>query len=507
MYQFYTLYVFNLRGNQRTSGDLSRREGGKIFGSGSRTPIAITILVKKPQKADEKAKIFYHDIGDYLTREDKLNKIKAFGSILSPEMELSSITPSKDHDWINKKDDLFQTFIPLGDKKNEEVKTIFVPFYSRGVGTSRDAWVYNFSRSGLENNVSSMIDFYNSQVDKYIEAEARGNVNVAEVIDWDSGKFTWDVAQRDKDLPKKKKYKYMIDGIRISVYRPFVKESLYFNRELNNRVYQVPKLFPTPQSKNLVICVPGIGSTKDLSVLVVDSIPDVQLQYNGQCFPLYYYKKNDSQQSDLYTSSRDEYIRHDGISDFALNLARELNPKITKEDIFYYIYGFLHNQEYRTRFAADLKKSLPRIFFPATYEEFRKYCEAGRHLAKLHLNYESGPLCPSVVVSGCEHGNFKVDKMRFLAKDDKRTIIFNNDITIENIPQEAYNYVINGKSAIEWIMERYAVTIDKNSKIVNDPNQWSENPRYVLDLLLRIIQMSLETLKIVNKLPKLNLPS
>lgn len=256
-----------------------------------------------------------------------------------------------------------------------------------------------------------------------------------------------------------------------------------------------------------MICVPGIGSTKGLSVLVVNSIPDVQLQYNGQCFPLYYYEKNDSPQSNLYVSSQDEYIRHDGISDFALNLARELNPKITKEDIFYYIYGFLHNQEYRTRFAADLKKSLPRIFFPATYEEFRKYCEAGRHLAKLHLNYESGPLCPSVVVSGCEHGNFKVDKMRFLAKDDKRTIIFNNDITIENIPQEAYNYVINGKSAIEWIMERYAITIDKNSKIVNDPNQWSEDPRYVLDLLLRIIQMSLETLKIVNKLSKLNLPS
>ena len=243
-------------------------------------------------------------------------------------------------------------------------------------------------------------------------------------------------------------------------------------------------------------------------MLISNTIVDLNCLHSGtQCFPLYYYEKNDNQQSDLYASSQDEYIRHDGISDFALNLARELNPKITKEDIFYYIYGFLHNPEYRTRFAADLKKSLPRIFLPATYEEFKKYREAGYNLAKLHLNYESGPLCSSVVVSGCEHGNFKVDKMRFIAKDDKRTIIFNNDITIENIPQEAYNYVINGKSAIDWIMERYAVTIDKNSKIVNDPNQWSEDPRYVLDLLLRIIQMSLETLKIVNKLPKLNLPS
>ena len=495
--EFSTLFVFNLRGNQRTSGDLSRREGGKIFGSGSRTPIAITILVKKPQKADEKAKIFYHDIGDYLTREDKLNKIKAFGSILSPEMELSSITPSKDHDWINKKDDLFQTFIPLGDKKNEDVKTIFVPFYSLGCATARDVWCYNFSKNELAKNMASMIEYYNKSACRTEDVD----------FEYDSTKISWSHVLKSQAS----RHIYMdFDGnnITYSIYRPFCREFFFYYKPVLERTYQLPKLFPTPQSKNLVICVSGLGGTKELAVLISNTIIDLNCLHSGtQCFPLYYYEKNDSPQSDLYTYSQDEYIRHDGISDFALNLARELNPKIIKEDIFYYIYGFLHNQEYRTRFAADLKKSLPRIFFPATYEEFRKYCEAGRHLAKLHLNYESGPLCPSVVVSGCEHGNFKVDKMRFLAKDDKRTIIFNNDITIENIPQEAYNYVINGKSAIEWIMERYAVTIDKNSKIVNDPNQWSENPRYVLDLLLRIIQMSLETLKIVNKLPKLNLPS
>ena len=483
-----------MRGNQRTSGDLSRREGGKIFGSGSRTPIAITILVKKPQKADEKAKIFYHDIGDYLTREDKLNKIKAFGSILSPEMELSSITPSKDSDWINKKDQLFETFISLGNKADKSEKTIFNPYYSCGVKTSRDPWAYSFSKCSLEYNMSSMIDFYNKQV--------RTGVSQS-----DPSKISWSRGLMN-DFLKKKIHKFEYNAIRLACYRPFTKQHYYFDRNFNDMLYQMGKLFPDPQSKNLIICVSGLGGPKQHSVLISNEIVDLNCLDSGtQCFPLYYYEKNDSPQSDLYTYSQGQYIRHDGISDFALNLARELNPKITKEDIFYYIYGFLHNPEYRTRFAADLKKSLPRIFFPATYEEFKKYCEAGRHLAKLHLNYESGPLCPSVVVSGCEHGNFKVDKMRFIAKDDKRTIIFNNDITIENIPQEAYNYVINGKSAIEWIMERYAITIDKSSKIVNDPNQWSEDPRYVLDLLLRIIQMSLETLKIVNKLPKLNLPS
>ena len=505
MYQFYTLNVFNLRGNQRTSGDLSRREGGKIFGSGSRTPIAITILVKKPQKADEKAKIFYHDIGDYLTRENKLNRIKDFGSILNPEMELSSITPSKDHDWINKRSDIFEKFIPLNDKQKRNRNTIACFTNStNGLQSARDIWVYNFSAEGLAANVTSAISFFNSQIDKINNCKESRNTEIA--IDCDPAKFSWTRNTR-RNLLKGEYFDFSRGQIKHALYRPFCKQYVYLSGQLNEYLNQWPDILPNPQSKNLIICVPGISSTKDLSVLMVNSIPDVQLQYNGQCFPLYYYEKNSNQQSDLYTSSQDEYIRHDGISDFALSLARELNPKITKEDIFYYIYGFLHNQEYRTRFAADLKKSLPRIFFPATYEEFRKYREAGRHLAKLHLNYESGPLCPSVVVSGCEHGNFKVEKMRFIAKDDKRTIIFNNDITIENIPQEAYNYVINGKSAIEWIMERYAVTIDKNSKIVNDPNQWSADPRYVLDLLLRIIQMSLETLKIVNKLPKLNLPS
>ena len=488
-----------MRGNCRTSGTLRKEEGGNVFGLGSRTPIALTLLVKKPTTEQQKAKIYYHEIGSFLTKEQKLAELKRLGSVLNEQLLFSSITPSKDSDWINKKDDLFQTFIPLGDKKNEEVKTIFVPFYSLGVGTNRDCWVYNFSKHELKVNVNNMIETYN----EYVSVDSMEESN----LELNENKIKWSSSLLSK-LKRGIVAKFLPKRIVNSLYRPFCKSNLYFDEIFIHRPFQIPKLFPNPQLKNLVICVSGIAGNKELSVVISNTIVDLNCLHSGtQCFPLYYYEKNDSPQSNLYVSSQDEYIRHDGISDFALNLARELNPKITKEDIFYYIYGFLHNQEYRTRFAADLKKSLPRIFFPATYEEFRKYCEAGRHLAKLHLNYESGPLCPSVVVSGCEHGNFKVDKMRFLAKDDKRTIIFNNDITIENIPQEAYNYVINGKSAIEWIMERYAITIDKNSKIVNDPNQWSEDPRYVLDLLLRIIQMSLETLKIVNKLSKLNLPS
>ena len=500
--EFYTLYVFNLRGNCRTSGTLRKEEGGNVFGLGSRTPIALTLLVKKPTTEQQKAKIYYHEIGSFLTREQKLAELKRLGSVLNEQLTLSSITPSKDHDWINKRSDIFEYLVPIepDEKFCENAHSIF-RVNSRGLETARDVWVYNSSEEVVRAQAKCMVDTYNTEVSRYIECNEKD-----EKILFDSTKISWSSSLMTC-LKKREYIEFNVSAFRVALYRPFFKQKLYFGPRLIHRRGQWDFLFPDPQSKNLVLCVPGIGVTKDFSVMMVDIIPDLELIGKSQCFPLYYYEKNDSQQSDLYTSSQGQYIRHDGISDFALNLARELNPKITKEDIFYYIYGFLHNPEYRTRFAADLKKSLPRIFFPATYEEFKKYCEAGRHLAKLHLNYESGHLCPSVVVSGCEHGNFKVDKMRFLAKDDKRTIIFNNDITIENIPQEAYNYVINGKSAIEWIMERYAVTIDKNSKIVNDPNQWSENPRYVLDLLLRIIQMSLETLKIVNKLPKLNLPN
>ena len=491
-----------MRGNCRTSGTLRKEEGGNVFGLGSRTPIALTLLVKKPTTEQQKAKIYYHEIGSFLTREQKLAELKRLGSVLNEQLTLSSITPSKDHDWINKRSDIFEYLVPIepDEKFCENAHSIF-RVNSRGLETARDVWVYNSSEEVVRAQAKCMVDTYNTEVSRYIECNEKD-----EKILFDSTKISWSSSLMTC-LKKREYIEFNVSAFRVALYRPFFKQKLYFGPRLIHRRGQWDFLFPDPQSKNLVLCVPGIGVTKDFSVMMVDIIPDLELIGKSQCFPLYYYEKNDSQQSDLYTSSQGQYIRHDGISDFALNLARELNPKITKEDIFYYIYGFLHNPEYRTRFAADLKKSLPRIFFPATYEEFKKYCEAGRHLAKLHLNYESGHLCPSVVVSGCEHGNFKVDKMRFLAKDDKRTIIFNNDITIENIPQEAYNYVINGKSAIEWIMERYAVTIDKNSKIVNDPNQWSENPRYVLDLLLRIIQMSLETLKIVNKLPKLNLPN
>ena len=495
--EFSSIYVFNLRGNQRTSGELSRREGGKIFGSGSRTPIAITLLVRNPATKG-KAQIHYHDIGDYLSREEKLERIKKYASVLSPEMQLSLITPNEENDWLNQRDGLFDTFIPIGDKDNKDGKTIFASCYSCGVKTNRDSWVYNFSESVLTRNISSMIDFYNDQIQAL-------RTNPEPKFDFDSTKISWSDTLKQR-AAKGLTLKFDSSLIATAMYRPFCKQAFYYDKPVLERTYQIPRLFPTPQTKNLVICVSGVGVTKDFSVIITDMIPDLELIGKSQCFPLYYYEEVQTDELNLYDHAEGQYIKHDGISDFALNRARELNPKITREDVFYYVYGVLHNQTYRKRFSADLKKKLPHIPFPDEYKVFKAYCKAGRELASLHLNYETGPFCKTVIVSGCEHGKYRVQKMRFISKDDKRTIIFNEFIRIENIPLVAYDYVINGKSAIEWVMERYSITTNSDSGILNDPNQWSENPRYIFDLLLRIIQMSIDTVQIVTKLPEMNFP-
>ena len=349
-----------------------------------------------------------------------------------------------------------------------------------------------------------MIDFYNANVTELQNAmHDNPAISADDLIKLDPTKISWTRGLRN-DYGKLKRHPFQESFMRIAMYRPFVKTNYYFDRNFNDMVYQIPKLFPTPQTKNLVICCSGIGVTKDFSVIISDIIPDLELIGKSQCFPLYYYEKIDHQELSLFDSEGSEYICHDGITDFALERARQINPKISKEDIFYYIYGLLHSPEYKTRFSADLKKSLPHILFPEDFLTFKAFSKAGRDLAKIHLNYEHGALCNEVIVSGIEMENFSVQKMKFVSKDDKRTIIFNDSIKIENIPLQAYEYVINGKSAIEWIMERYAFTVNQDSKITNNPNVWSDNPRYVLDLLLRVIQLSLDTLHIIAKLPVLN---
>lgn len=508
--EFSSIYIFNLRGNQRTSGELSRKEGGKIFGSGSRTPIAITFLVKKPEATSERATIYYHDIGDYLNREEKLDIVQKFGSVENPEMDWQILQPNEHGDWLNQRDDAFGAFIPLGDKDDKaNTKTFFAPFYSNGVKTQRDAWCYNSSKTQLETNIRRALDFYNDQRKAFLEAKReKPSLKVREFISYDDAKFSWS-DNPINGVETNKEYSFEQQSVIASVYRPFFKQILYFNRSLNERVYQMPKLFPTPTTENRVICVSGTNT--GLSVLMSDCVPDLHFNGDTQCFPLYYYEERAKAAPSLFdTANEQEYIRRDGVSDFILTQARSrYGERVTKEDIFYYVYGFLHSPDYRTRFSSDLKKMLPRLPLVESPKDFWAFSKAGRLLADLHLQYDNFSVAPTadvtgVTVRGAESGHFRVEKMRFPLKDNKSTIIYNSQIAIENIPDTAYEYQVNGKSAIEWVMERYAVTTHKESGIRNDPNDWADevgNPRYILDLLLSVIRLSVETVDIVRGLP------
>lgn len=512
--EFSTIYVFNLRGAIRArSKDLAKKEGQNIFDI--MTGVAITILVKKPKASDEAARIYYHDIGDYLSREEKLRIIRNMGDISNPLMQWVTITPNEHGDWLNKRSEQFKLYTPLGDKIDKKnKKTFFVPYYSNGLKTQRDPWCYNSSLPVVEKSAKEQIDFYNEQREKLAKKEISD-------VDYSTHKISWTRAVLS-DIQRNKPYNTQDCQFREGLYRPFFKQHLLFYRPLNEMMYQIPTLFPTSNQRNLVICVECIGARRDFTALITDCIPDLHVLEAAQCFPLYWYDDSTADIADLFSapqSDADRYVRRDGVTDWILSTARkQYGSRVTKEDIFYYVYGILHAPDYRTTFAADLKKSLPRLPLVESPDDFWAFSRAGRSLAELHLGYErvepyAG--CRTLYAPLTNRGDeisYLVDKMRFGKLDsktaDKRIIHYNAGITIENIPLEAYDYVVNGKSAIEWVMERYAVKKDPASRIENNPNDWCrehDDPKYIYNLLLRIITVSLETMKIVRSLPKLKL--
>ena len=501
--EFNSIYVFNLRGAIRgKSGDAAKREGQNVFDI--MTGVAITVLVKQPKTKKGKATIYYHDIGDYLSRAEKLETITKLRDVTNGKFEWKNLKPNEHGDWLNQRSDMFSSFITIGNSKQKE--RIF-EISSNGLSTSRDSWCYNFSADKVAHNISKAIEFYNSQVDEFqTQIIKNPNLKVENFIDTDPTKFSWDRAQR-KDIPKNKKYTFTKEAVVIGTYKPFVKENIYFDRQMNNCVAKMPSLFPTPKHNNLLITLPNSGSVQDFSSFMVGTLMNYGTYGGTHCFPLYYYEKLDGNVGTLFDTGSVQYAKRDGITDFILDQCHKAyGNKVTKEDIFYYVYGILHSPDYRTQFAADLKKMLPRIPLVEKPADFWAFSKAGRELADLHLNYEDVDPCPAVKVTGIESGNFRVEKMKFISKADKTAIQYNPYIKITNIPMRAYDYVVNGKTAIEWIMERYAVTVDKASQIKNDPNDWAtehNRPRYILDLLLSVINVSIKTMDIIDGLPKL----
>ena len=520
--EFNSIYVYHLKGNQRTSGEQSRKEGGKIFGEGSRAPVAIVLLVKNPED-QTKGKIYFHAVDDYLTREEKLKEVATNKSVVG--MSFDSIVPDAHGDWLNHRDDSFKLFIP-GFERKAKVKAFDV--MSNGVKTNCDVWCYNSSRDILQSNVQKYVAFFNSEVTRWIEA-ANSTEDVDQFIRRDPQSISWHSGIIPK-VKKGEKGKVSIEGFRCSLYRPFFHQNCYFDKLVNQRVAHFMEFFPNATSTNIVICCSGVGN-KGFTCIASNVLVDVNsLEAGAQCFPRYLYEEDKSQKAkaqgefsfgDNATSTKPEgYKRKDGITEAGMKHFHEAYPEheISVDDVFYYIYGILHSEDYRKRYANNLMKELPRIPRVATYEQFEAFSKAGRKLADLHVNYESQPEYKGVVVSEKSGCSYRVNQMKYgkipgkkgNAAKDKTIIFYNEDITISNIPLEAQEYVVNKKSALDWVVERACISEDKASGIVNDFNDYGmemtpPQPRYPLSLVLKVITVSLETMKIVKNLPTLEI--
>jgi predicted helicase len=522
--EFSSVYVFDLLGNQRTQGEESRRQGGKVFGSGSRAPIAITMLVKNPG-SEEHGAIRYHCVGEYMSREEKLSAVSA---CIDRDPEWETLTQDRHGDWLDKRDESWYEHAPMGLGKMKRPMGIW-GIWSSGLKTQRDPWCWNYSAGEAAGNVARLVNATNEEI-----ARASGDVGA---LTFDPSRYSWtramtNYARKETAIP------YDAGNVVVGMYRPFCKQRLYYEPHLNERVYQQQKLFPIVRpnetAKNVVIDVGERGP------FIANILPDLELNHHGQCFPLYWYEREDSADSlfdgngfalageQLSLASgeaarrKPRYVRHDAITDETLRVFRGAYPhafpqrrerqggtELTKEDVFYYVYGVLHSPEYRRRFAANLAKELPRI---PLAREFASFSVAGRALADLHLHYETADRWP-VTESQVLDDPGRVTKMKWAKRrdpetgkrvDDHTTLVYNESVTITGIPESAQSYVVNGRSAVDWLIDRYQVRTDKATGITNDPNEYSGNPRYIIDLVERVITVAMRTNEIVAGLPALD---
>ena len=505
------------------------------------TAVAITLLIKDPAHC-ETAEIFYVEAEDYSTRQEKLDQITAYRSIegISGVDAFRPVTPNQHGDWISTRDEHFATFQEIGNKSlkgKESTPAVFRQF-SRGLETSRDAWCYNFSHRHVTQNMNRMIRAYNEQL-------AAGNQ------DFDEQKIKWS-SSLEASFRRGTLATFNASAVQLSIYRPFSRMWVYFDAMLNHRTYQLPQLFPTSNHPNVALGPSG-ERRRDFSVGLTCELPDLEMVSKAQWFPLYTWEpltptsgSEPDLFADLATASEstsdgaatassldfsrpigdqipvilDGYRRVDNVTDATLASYREHygDAAITKEDIFFYVYTLLHHPEYRERYEDDLKKMLPHIPRAAG---FHTYASVGRELADLHVNYERVEPYPSVQEEATLHApadpweRYRIGerKMRFpkLGRRDKdfTRLEYNDYVTLTGIPAQAQGYSISGRSPLEWIIDRYYVKTDKASGIVNDPNDFLREqgrPDAVVDLIKRLVTVSMRTQELLATLPKLEIP-
>lgn len=467
--EFNHVYIFNLRGDARTKGERRKEEGGNIFSSGSKTPIAISILIKDNSDVH---KLYYSDIGKYLVTKEKLDKLTALNSIDGVQWE--SVLPDSNNDWINKLDANYQCYIPMFEKNK---KSVFIT-KNPGIKTHRDSWVYNFGKKALMNNIERMKRNFNSEVYRLSSTE-----DPLKNINKDESFIKWSDKLKKKLVNKKELGSISVEKILKVNYRPFTKKYLYFDNDFIEMSRNFDQKIKSKTRTIYISCNPKTP----FSTLMLEGIPNVHSLNTGQGFSEFNYQLNtlDGNVSNIHF----EFYEH-------FNNA---------EDAFYYIYGVLHSKEYREKYHNDLQKSLPRIPLLVNKE---KYISIGNQLASIHLSYESQPILSEISLSTVANPSYKVTKMKHPKKEKKElldTIIFNDDITISNIPIEAYSYLVNGSSAIHTIMDQYCISTDTEANITDDPNDFSDDPKYILNLLLSVITVSMRTLELIDELPEFEL--
>lgn len=511
--EFDHIYVVNLRGNARLHGEAAKKEGEVVFGQASRSSITVTFLVKQIPSAPKQASIHYHDIGDYLKRNEKFAKLNEFQHVGNTKFQ--SIKPFKEHDWINQRNPQFNKFFPLFNRHDSKLETLFQND-TQGVCTSRDAWAYNFSKTKLSENVQRSMDYFNEELERYISSGTK--VTAKEFVTRDSKK----IAYTDDLINRMKRYlpfKFYSDQLYVSEYRPFAKQWCYYDRDYITRVYQTPKFWLTPETRVPTICVHGPPAS-EFSSWFTAVLPDRGLLKRTYCYPFLAPRTDKSDfLGQVLTPTSESIKSRRTIISSGKQLLAEFYPDLdlTDEQCFYYVYGILQCDEYVQRFHHNLVKEVPRIPVIQSPDEFLIFSEIGKQLAELHMNYEDAEeysvtttlLDDDHLSNLDDERKYRVEKMKYPDKQDRSTIQYNPFIRVSGIPAEAYEFQVNGRSLIEWVMDRQQIRTDKRSGIVNDPNDFAKDttndPEYPLKLLKKAITVGLRTRELKRSMPLLRI--
>jgi predicted helicase len=486
---FTRIYHLDLHGNVRQNPKLSGTTHN-VFGI--QVGVGITIAIRK--REHDETTLYYHRVPEDWTAKAKLTFLAETEDVSG--IDWQTLEPDNRHTWLTEGLEAeFDDFLPMGTKatkaaKAHNVEAIFKEF-SNGVKTNRDAWVYNFKRDVLIDNVQHFVETYNSEVDRwkrsYTSTEARKVASVDDFVTYEDSKIKW---SRDLKLDlKRENYAEFEQGkVRTSLYRPFCKQNLFLDRILNEEVYIMPLFFPVEKIKdeNIVICVSGLASNKDFQCLVANVIPCLDLLEKTQCFPFYTYDEDGSN-------------RRENITDWALGQFREAyGQHWTKWDVFYYCYALLHHPDYRERYAQNLKRDLPRLPLISGADQL---ATLGKELCDLHLNYETAE---RFELTRHEKSPFswRVEKMKL--NRDKTELTYNKSLTLTGIPPQCFDYVLGNRSALEWVIDQYRVKTDKRSGIVNDPNNPNDEEA-IFRLVEQVVWVSLETVKRVQQIEKVEL--